>query len=315
LPGKRILVAGNGPLNLQVASELSGGGAHVLAVVELSAGPRFNALPDVFALFSASPRLFFEGLSYRARLRHVPVLYTSIITRIERSPSGLIAHIQRYPSEGARDQTFEVDVVCLGYGFEPSNEILRTLGCRHSFDAVRAQFVTLVDEDGRTSVSNVYSLGDCTGLGGARLALAQGRIVGYAAARDLGHWGNDLAPDVDLARRAAKRHGRFQRALWGLYSAPRLNLELATPETIVCRCEEVTAGTITAALEDQPSIGDLKRATRAGMGSCQGRYCGPILSRALAAKLGSEPTEDLRFAPRMPVKPVTIAAIAQWPKP
>jgi D-hydroxyproline dehydrogenase subunit alpha len=314
LPGQRVLVAGNGPLNLQVASELRTGGATIVAVVELAARPRLKAVPDFARLISASPRLFFDGLEYRARLRGVPVIHNAVVTRVERASSGLVVHTQNYPSAGAGGRTFQADVVCLGYGFEPSNEILRALDCRHAYDDSRSQFITLIDEDGRTSVSNVYSLGDCTGLGGARIAMAQGTITGFAAARDLGHWKDSYIDDVVSARRALARHRKFQRALWNIYAAPKLNLELATPETIVCRCEEVTAQTVAAALVEGSSIGELKRATRAGMGSCQGRYCGPVLYRALAPKLGCEPTEDMRFAPRMPIKPVTIADIARWPK-
>jgi NAD(P)H-nitrite reductase large subunit len=145
--------------------------------------------------------------------------------------------------------------------------------------------------------------------------MAQGAIVGFAAARDLGHRQDSRLRDLNSARRTLARHRKFQRALWDLYAAPKIDLELSTPETIVCRCEEVTAQHVNAALADQSSIGDLKRATRAGMGSCQGRYCGPLLCRALATKLGlQQPTEALRFAPRMPIKPVTIADLARWPK-
>src|SRR5207253_2155283 len=77
------------------------------------------------------------------------------------------------------DRRFAVDAVCLGYGFQPSNEILRALGCRHIFDETQGQFTTVVDDEGRTSLAGVFSLGDCTGLGGARAALAEGTVVGH----------------------------------------------------------------------------------------------------------------------------------------
>ena len=83
-------------------------------------------------------------------------------------------------------RSFEVDVLCLGYGFEPSNELLRVLGCGHDLDPVRRQLVTRRDDRGRTDVAGIYALGDCTGLGGARAALAEGTIVGLSVAQDLG---------------------------------------------------------------------------------------------------------------------------------
>ena len=312
LPGKRVLIAGNGPLNMQVASELHEGGAEVVGVVELAEVSLAKALPNFLQMLLASPKLVFDGLRYRARLARVPILYGSVVTRIEKTDEGLLACVARYP--GGDERTFTVGAVCLGYGFQPSNEILRALGCAHHFDDARGQFTALVDERGRTSVPGVFTVGDCTGLGGARAALAEGTIVGAAVAADLGH--SDIGshgPVID-AERSLGRHRRFQKALWGFYAAPYLNLELATPDTLVCRCEEVSLGRIEAALEDgRPSIGDLKRATRAGMGPCQGRYCGVILSQVLARKQGRLIDEDVRFAPRMPVKPVRIADIARWP--
>lgn len=314
LPGKRVLVAGNGPLNLQVASELRAGGAEIAAVVELAPVALLKVLPDFLAMLAASPGLVLDGLGYRRHLAGVPMIYDSVVWHIEKKEDALVAHVDSLWTRGPAKQRFEVDAVCLGYGFQPSNEMLRALGCRHVFDEARGQLTTVLDGEGRTSVDGVYGLGDCTGLGGARAALAEGTIVGNAAAADLGHKVDAKA--AIAARHALRRHRRFQKALWRFYRAPRLNLELADPDTIVCRCEEVTLDRIERAVEEGcPSIGDLKRTTRAGMGPCQGRYCGPILSEVFAKTMDRAADEDLRFAPRMPVKPVAIADIARWPKP
>jgi NAD(P)H-nitrite reductase large subunit len=210
-----------------------------------------------------------------------------------------------------QSRRFEADAICLGYGFHPSNEILRALGCRHVFDHGRRQFTAVLDEKGKTSVDDIYAVGDCTGLGGAHIALAQGTIVGQAVAADLRHASRNQE-NLAAARQRLASHRRFQTALWRFYVAPPLTLELASPETLICRCEEITLGRIDAALADgAPSIGELKRATRAGMGACQGRYCGPLLSQLLAERLGRPLDEEVRFAPRMPVKPVRIADIAR----
>lgn len=81
---------------------------------------------------------------------------------------------------------------------------------------------------------------------------------------------------------------------------------------MLCRCEEITVRQVEAALaEGCPSIGELKRTTRAGMGACQGRYCGPILSMLMAQRLGRDLDEDLRFAPRVPIKPISVTDIAR----
>jgi len=317
LAGRRILVAGNGPLNLQVAAELAAGGAEIAAVIEAAEVPAIPSLLALAAMASASPRLVREGLQYRQRLKTagVPVIYGSAVVRVEQTEGGLTAHVGRLEARISSTQTYPVDTVCLGYGFQPSNEILRALGCAHDYDAARDQLVTRLAPDGtgRTTVPTVFALGDCTGLGGARMALAQGTLAGFAAAAELGHAiVGDLAAERDLARRELARHRRFQAALWRFYAAPHLGLELATSDTVICRCEEITAGQIEAALDEgSPSIGDLKRSTRAGMGACQGRYCGPLLSRLMAARLGRQPDESMRFAPRAPIKPLPVADIAR----
>src|SRR5262245_44077628 len=317
LAGKRILLAGNGPLNIQVASELLSGGADIAAVVEIAPVATVPALQSLIGMLGAAPRLVLEGLKYRAALRHVPIIYGSAVTRIDQVASGrLEAHVSAYPSSpGEVGRTFEVDIVCLGHGFQPSSEILRALGCRHTFDDGRGQFIVVTDEEGRTSVDGVFGIGDCAGLVGARASLAEGTIAGHAAALELGH--RQPGPFEESEARAKhelKRHRRFQRWLWSLYAAPRLGVELATSDTLICRCEEITLRQIDEALSDGPlPIGDLKRATRVGMGSCQGRYCGMILSELVAKSHGAALDESMRFAPRMQVKPVAIADIARWP--
>ncbi|MGH7126379.1 MAG: (2Fe-2S)-binding protein, partial [Stellaceae bacterium] len=286
-------------------------------VVELAEMPAIPSLLALAAMTIASPSLVREGLGYRRRLgvAGVRVLYGAAVTRVEAAESGLTVHVARPTARSAPEHTYTVDTVCLGYGFHPSNEILRALGCAHDYDATRDQLVTRATPDGtgKTTVPTVFALGDCTGLGGARMALAQGTLAGLAAASELGYpIGDALEAERARAQRELARHRRFQSALWRLYAAPHLGIELATPATVVCRCEEVNAGQIEAALSERcPSIGELKRTTRAGMGACQGRYCGPLLSSLMANRLGRTPEEDLRFAPRVPLKPIPVADIAR----
>jgi NAD(P)H-nitrite reductase large subunit len=135
-------------------------------------------------------------------------------------------------------------------------------------------------------------------------ALAEGTLAGKAAAKALGL--ASLAREARAARDLA-RHRRFQRALWRVFAAPPYDPALATADTLVCRCEEVTFGQLEAALtEGFGDSGAVKRRTRIGMGPCQGRYCAPVLDALLAAR-GFRPRDEFSgFAPRVPVKPVAI---------
>jgi NAD(P)H-nitrite reductase large subunit len=197
----------------------------------------------------------------------------------------------------------------MGYGFQPNNDILRSLGCKHEFDESRGHLVTRRNDNCETTVSRIYAVGDCCGLGGAPAALEEGLIAAAAAAEALGlTLSASLAATRRDARRRLKRHRRFQAALWRMFNAPRYQTELAGQTTLICRCENVDLESLEAALSDgEPSIGEIKRRTRLGMGPCQGRYCAPVVAAMLAERRGRPIDEMAYFAPRAPVKPIRIA--------
>ncbi|NIZ09317.1 FAD-dependent oxidoreductase [Pseudooceanicola sp. HF7] len=298
LPGKRVALFGNGPLVAQVAQELTAGGAEIVVLAEAAPAPATRP----FAALDMARRdtgLTRKGFTMLARLRRygVRVTHDALPHAIHAQNSALMVE---YSARG-RPAQVEADAVLLNYGFQPSNEILRLLGCDMTYDARFDHLRVTRSSTCETTVPGVYAVGDCCGLGGAPAAMVEGHIAGRAAT------GASSRPDDDSALR---RHRGFQDALWRLYSA-RLPLpEEAAPETHICRCEEVTKAQLDAALTDDPTdIGALKRATRIGMGRCQGRYCAPAVAGIMARRQGL-PLEDLSyFAPRVPIKPVDIAAI------
>ena len=313
LPGKRILVAGNGPFNQQVSLELKRAGANVLAVAELAAKPGLWALPISARMLVSAPRLTFDGLRYVASLstHGIPVLYQSCLLSVERAAGGLRATIGKVgDAAGAATQSFDADVVCMGYGFQPNNEILRLLGCRHSYDPRFGHLRTDRTSSMETSVAGVFATGDCCGLGGAPAARAEGVIAAVAVLESLERpVADDVARLCARKRKELQRHRNFQAALWDLYAARRYHSELATPDTLVCRCENVSLRDIEAALDVEADIGSIKRRTRLGMGPCQGRYCAPIAAELIAARTDTPVQEFSFFAPRSPIKPIRITDI------
>lgn len=264
LPGRRVLLAGAGPFLFPVARELRALGAEVTVAEAtrrrewLRAAPRMTAHPDKLAAF------------LRER---VPVRWGRMIVRAEggeRVERATIAEVDGDWRPGA-EETLAVDTVCTAYGFLPSLELPRALGCE-----IRAGAVA---HDGAmaTSVAGVYVAGEAAGIGGAAKAWDEGSAAGASAAGRPG--------------RASRRAAGFARVLDELF-APRPGLrELIAPDTVVCRCEGVTAGEIGAAA----SFSELKLRTRAGQGPCQGRVCAPLI--------GLEPSA------RPPLAPVPVAAL------
>jgi len=304
VPAEPVLVAGNGPLNLQLACELLDAGVKLAAVVEAAAKPGLRRLRAALSMWRADQGLTKQGIGYLAKLQRagVPVFWGSWVTALEGTDRVVAAQVMT-PRGPAR---ITAGTVALNAGFQPEVALARALGLPHRFAPENmGHLATETDVEGRTALPEVYAVGDGALIGGSRIALARGRLAGLAAARDLGF----AAADPGEARAALTAAERFQGALWALYQpAPNVPAPwaLLTDETVVCRCEEVTAGTIRAELEGGlASVAALKKATRAGMGRCQGRYCAATIARLCP----HAPTGLAFAAPRVPVRPVPAAAL------
>lgn len=297
-PGEHVVIAGNGPLNLQLACELLACGVKPVAVIEAAPFPGLGALAEVARLARAAPDLAWEGLSMVMRLRRagVPVHWGTQVVALEGE-----GRVQRARLSDGRVLT--TDVVALNMGFQPEVGLARALGVPHQFiETGIGHLATEADEDGRTAVAGVFAVGDGARLGGARVAQARGRLAGLAAARDLGFAATeDAAAHTELARALA-----FQDALWRVFAPPAFRADQVADDTVVCRCEEVTAGRLRQEIANGlGSVAALKKATRAGMGRCQGRFCA-----ATVARLAPTLPDDWGFAaPRAPLRPVPAAPL------
>jgi NADPH-dependent 2,4-dienoyl-CoA reductase/sulfur reductase-like enzyme len=317
LPGRRVLVSGNGPLNVQVAAELTRAGATVVALCE-SAPRSIGRGGAVARMALAAPGLVRDGLHYLAALRRarVPMLFGHSVVRAEGTERVERAVVAQLDSGGravpGSERAFDVDAVCVGFGFLPSNELARTLGVRHVFDPGLGQLTAVRTAAGRTSVDDVWVAGDGGGTGGARLAQSAGVLAGVDVVRSLDRTPTPaLEREARQAERARRRDARFQRALASLYAAPRLLDQLAGRDTYVCRCERVSLAAVEEAFAGGiESIGAVKRVTRAGMGRCQGRYCAPVLAELAARRSAGPLEEDAWFAPSPPFKPLPVAVVA-----
>jgi glycine/D-amino acid oxidase-like deaminating enzyme len=300
-PGARIVIAGQGPLGLQLGAELCRLGTPPVAVLERARPTRAGTLPHVLTAARADVGLVAKGAGYRARLARagVPVFEGWEARAIHPGPSGAASRLTAGRIGGPETRDFNADIICMGEGFLPQAELARALGCATRQDPQTGFLIPERDDlTGATSLPGVWIAGDGGGMGGAQVALAQGTLAGAAACAHLG-----AAPaDVSAARAALARARRFQDALWRTYAAPP-RADAPADAAMLCRCESVTFGAARAAIaQGAGDLGALKRLTRLGMGRCQGRYCsGP------AALLTGTPT---LFAPQTPARPVPAAAIA-----
>lgn len=304
-PGQRVLAAGNGPLNWQVALELARGGAKVVAVLESGRPSRISAAGALAGMVGSDPHFAVEGFKIRAALlaAGIPVHEGVVVTAIKGN-----GRAEKVIARGSRGEAleFDVDTVSLGYGFVPAVELLRHLGGEVTVDSKTGFPLPVVDDKGRSTVGGVWVAGDGAGIRGSQAALARGEL---AAMDILAMAGRQPSVDPGRARRRLQRANAFQDNLWSLFK-PVIEAPSPAGDTLVCRCENVTAADIEA-VRDQgvEDLGSLKRLTRLGMGRCQGRYCAGRALHMLRGTLEGMTEADL-FAPQAPVRPVPAVTLA-----
>ncbi len=321
-PERRTLVAGSGSHVFKVAANLVAAGASVAMVLQtLPSRNTANLLGRPEAATDDVDRLpgCATALAYLHRER-IPVRWGYLIvgaTGSERVEHAVIAPVDSawHPLPDA-EEAIDVDAVCLAYGEVPASALSRLAGCAHVWDPELGGEVPRRDEWLRTTVPGVLVAGGAGGATGAVAAFAEGRLAGIAAALAGGQLGR-----AEAERRAAPIRRRL-RAFRQLQSAdaaafpvgPGID-ELATPDTIICRCEKVTAAAIQAAVDESDDPNTVKALTRAGMGRCQGRNCARPIAAIVARRTGRSIDALPTFTPRPPVRPIPLGALARYARP
>lgn len=253
--GKQVVLAGTGPLLVAVAAALADAGARLLLVAEQA--PRGRMVRFALHALSDVGRLR-DAVRYRWAFARTPYLTDAWVVAAHGDTR--LRSVEARTARGTR--TVECDWLGCAAGLVPNAELARLLGCAVYADRVR------VDSTQATSVAGVWAAGECTGVKGDRAALAEGEIAGRAAAGD--ERGARSAALV-RARDEGRQLGARMESAFAL--RPEL-LDLAAPDTIICRCEDVRRDAIDPAWTPRQA----KLWTRVGMGACQGAVCGPACS-------------------------------------
>jgi len=249
IAGKKVVVAGSGPLLLAVADYLKRNHADVLLIAEQAGRGKLAGFG--FGLLGQTQKIS-QALKLRSQLSGVQ--YLSGCWPIAANGSEKLQSVTL--RRGAKDWEVECDYLACGFHLVPNLELPQLLGCQLAKDAVK------VDEFQETSVAGVFCAGEATGIGGLELSLVEGEIAGLVAAEK-----KDLAQALFGERR---KHHKFADALNGAFQLRPELRSLAKADTIVCRCEDVRY----SELQSSDSWRAAKLHTRCGMGPCQGRICG-----------------------------------------
>jgi NADPH-dependent 2,4-dienoyl-CoA reductase/sulfur reductase-like enzyme len=304
--GRRIVFMGTGPLLYLVAYQYAKAGGGVAAVLDTAPfAAKRRAVPGLLRGGST----FAKGLWYVAALRARGIVMANGIKPVaaEENDGAVSAFV--YRNAAGRERRLACDAIAFGFGLSSETQLADLAEIPFMFDPVQQQFLPERDIAGRTPVRGVYLAGDGSGIAGAEAAELGGERAALALLEDRGH-------DVDKARQAA-----LERALWQI-AGFRVALETAFPfpadmaaamsdETILCRCEGVTAGEFRreARALDADEINRAKAFSRCGMGRCQGRVCGPAAAVVLAAALKLPPERMGRLRGQPPVKPIPMGMV------
>jgi NADPH-dependent 2,4-dienoyl-CoA reductase/sulfur reductase-like enzyme len=307
VPRGPVVVAGTGPLLLLIAQQLVDAGATVAALLETTrAADYLAALPKLPAALRA-PGYLRKGMAMRNRLRKAGVPIFSAVHDLS-AIGGERVETVRFRRRGASHE-IATSLLLLHQGVVPNVQITRQLGCEHAWDEAQRCWRPALDEWGNTSLENIAVAGDGGGIAGAESAALAGRIAGIEAVHRLGKL--DAGARAAPLRRELSTHLAVRPLLDVLFRPSPEILNPPDAATIVCRCEEVTAG----AIRDAVSLGatgpnQAKAYLRCGMGPCQGRLCGLTVSEIIAAATGKTVAETGYYHIRPPIKPVTLGELA-----
>jgi NADPH-dependent 2,4-dienoyl-CoA reductase/sulfur reductase-like enzyme len=300
--GRRVVFCGTGPLLYLVAYQYAKAGAEVAAVLDTS---RFADSVRALPLLAADPAKLVRGVYYLGWLRAhgVPVHYGVRPLTVH---GEAVSRLTWRDGDRRLNET-ACDALALGFGLRSETQTADLAGVPFRFDAGRRQYLPETDEDGRSTAPAVYLAGDGAAVRGAAAAETAGRLAAFALLADLGHQ-VDAAEQETLRRRMA-RFERFARGLDLAFPFPVDLLDSADDDTLLCRCEAVTIGSLRHAVTDlgAEEVNRAKAFVRPGMGRCQGRMCGLATAELYARTRGLALEQAGRLRGQAPVKPIPLA--------
>jgi NADPH-dependent 2,4-dienoyl-CoA reductase/sulfur reductase-like enzyme len=307
----RIVLAGCGPLLWLLAWQYLNAGRKIDAILDTT--PRANwraALPHLPA-FLASPYLA-KGLKLMLRVRRALKVIGGV-EALRAEGEGRLARVVY--TRGGVEESIPADLLLLHQGVAPNVNLANAIGCTQDWDGTQLCWRPRVDDWFASSVEGVSIAGDGAGIAGAEAAEQRGRIAAIGAALRLGRIdATQAARDVNGPRFALDRAERGRGFLDALYK-PAPQFRIPSGETIVCRCEEVSAAQIVESVKlGVTGPNQMKSFLRCGMGPCQGRLCGLTVTELIADARGVTPDEVGYYRLRPPVKPITLAELASMPK-
>ncbi|MGE3796334.1 MAG: (2Fe-2S)-binding protein [Thermomicrobiales bacterium] len=225
-------------------------------------------------------------------------------------------------------RTVETDMVVIALEPAPDLTFAAMAECELTFDTQQSHWRVSRDSQCRTTNRQIWIAGGAAGAHASADSAAEGAYAAAAIAASFLLVDTSAVerirptsiPEDSPGSQSAVSPGRVRQP-WIPQSTAPIDMRAPRPamagdvnssgRLCVCRCEEVTAAQIDAAITaGASSLNDLKRRTRAGMGLCQGAYCLNVMAQMLSEALNIPLSDLTPMTLRPPVGGITLQALA-----
>ena len=309
VPARPVWIAGSGPLPLLYAVQLLRAGGQIAGYLDTTPSGQWRSALQHLPRALGAANLLLKGLVWKARLGSSNTPIFRGVTGIEALGEDRVAQFRFQTAVGSK--TVDAETLLVHEGVVPHLHAALAMDCNITWSTAQDCYVPVVDHCGESSRPNMFIAGDGAGIGGAKAASLRGELAALRVAETLGRLSREAMEVAAHQVRGKLNRELAIRPFLDAMFRPRPEIFAPSDATIICRCEEVTAGAVRAlANVGRPGPSQLKTATRMGMGPCQGRQCGYTLTRILAEAQKRPPADVGFFRVRPPLKPVSIGELA-----
>lgn len=310
IPAGPVVLCGSGPLLLLVIGHLNSLGVEIRAVLDTTpSGNMLSAIPMLPGALRRSDYLL-KGIAMLLNIKKSRIRYYRNVTGCKAHGSDQLKRVSF--TSGGKEYHLETKMLLVHEGVVPRCDFSQLLGLKHHWDPVQRYWYPQTDRCGATASEKIYVAGDSVFVHGGIPATLKGSLAALDIAEKLNlltaSEKAETVPGLEKELQAELMPRPFIDALY----KPRKNLFEISDETLVCRCEEVTAGVIRQTIREgcrEPN--EIKTLTRCGMGNCQGRMCGTVLAEIVAAELQLEPHVLKPLSVRAPVRNLSLRELSE----
>lgn len=297
---------GTGPLLYLIAIQYLRAGVPIKAILDTTpSGNKWAALPHLPAAMASLGALF-KGAGWIRQLKAASIPFYSGVQDIRCLGSDAVEAVE-FRQKG-NWQKIETEHVFLHQGVVPNVNLAIAAGCKHVWNDAQLCWHAQLNAWRKSSVSGIFIAGDGASIGGAIAAEHSGKLAALGALLDCGMLTETQATKQAIPiHKAQVKETRIRPFLDAMFKPARSFRIPKDNQTIVCRCEEVSAGEIRDAVQlGARSLSHLKNFTRCGMGPCQGRSCALSATEIIAEARNVAPKTLPDLSLRAPIKPLKL---------